>query len=51
VKLLSIHLSIPYKGHSFRIGAATHATTLGFSEPYIRQLGRWNSNAVQRYIR
>lgn len=29
-----------YKGHSFRIGAATHATTLGFSEPYIRQLGR-----------
>lgn len=40
-----------YKGHSFRIGAATHATTLGFSEPYIRQLGRWNSNTVQRYIR
>jgi hypothetical protein len=40
-----------FKAHSFRIGAATHATTLGFSEPYIRQLGRWNSNAVQRYIR
>jgi hypothetical protein len=40
-----------FKGHSFRIGAATHATTLGFSEPYIRQLGRWNSNAIQRYIR
>ena len=40
-----------YKGHSFRIGAATRATALGYSEPYIRQLGRWNSNAVQRYIR
>jgi hypothetical protein len=40
-----------FKGHSFRIGAATHATTLGFSEPYIRQLGRWNSIAIQRYIR
>lgn len=40
-----------YKGHSFRIGAATHAANLGFSEPYIRKLGRWNSSAVNRYIR
>lgn len=36
-----------YKGHSFRIGAAN----LGFSEPYIRKLGRWNSSAVNQYIR
>jgi hypothetical protein len=40
-----------YKGHSFRIGAATYATTLGYSETLIKQLGRWNSNALQRYIR
>lgn len=39
------------KGHSFRIGAATHAASLGYSEQYIRKLGRWHSNAVQNYIR
>ncbi|KAK3101276.1 hypothetical protein FSP39_002336 [Pinctada imbricata] len=40
-----------YKGHSFRIGAATHAAQLGFSENYIQHLGRWNSNVLHRYIR
>ena len=40
-----------YKGHSFRIGAATHAASLGWSESQIRRLGRWNSNAMERYIR
>ena len=40
-----------YKGHSFCIGAATRAVILGFSEPYIRKLGRWNSTAVNKYIR
>lgn len=40
-----------YKGHSFRIGAATEAAKLGLSESVIQRLGRWNSNAVQRYIR
>ena len=40
-----------YKGHSFRIGAATHAATLGFSDDQIRRLGRWNSNALEHYIR
>ena len=40
-----------YKGHSFRIGAATHAVNMGFSEQYIRKLGRWNSNAIQKFIR
>ena len=49
LKFLSIDPKF-YKGHSFRTGAATHATALGFLEPYIRQLGRRNSNAVQRYI-
>lgn len=40
-----------YKGHSFRIGAATHAASKGYSEQYIQKIGRWNSNALQRYIR
>ena len=40
-----------YKGHSFRIGAATEACKLGKSDSQIRQLGRWNSNAFQKYIR
>lgn len=40
-----------YLGHSFRIGATTHFVNLGYSEAYIRKVGRWNSNAVQKYIR
>lgn len=40
-----------YKGHSFRIGAATHAASTGVPESVIQHLGRWKSNAVQKYIR
>ena len=40
-----------YKGHSFRIGAASHAADRGFSEAQIRLLGRWKSNAFHKYIR
>ncbi|XP_062601811.1 integrase/recombinase xerD homolog [Saccostrea cucullata] len=40
-----------FKGHSFRIGAATHAASLGYSEQVIQKLGRWNSDAFRRYIR
>jgi len=40
-----------YKGHSFRIGAASHAADRGLSDAQIRALGRWKSNAFQRYIR
>ena len=40
-----------YKCHSFRIGAATYAASLGFSENAIQTMGRWKSDAIKRYIR
>lgn len=40
-----------YKGHSFRIGAATLKSQQGFSDSQIRAMGRWHSNAFRKYIR
>ena len=40
-----------YKGHSFCIGAASHAADKGFSDTQIRTLGRWKSDAFKIYIR
>ena len=40
-----------YKGHSFRIGAATLAAENGFSDAQIRLLGRWKSDAFRKYTR
>lgn len=40
-----------YKGHSFRIGAASDAAERGMSDTQIRILGRWKSSAFLRYIR
>ena len=40
-----------YKGHSFRIRAASHAAEQGMSDSQIRIVGRWKSNAFQKYIR
>ena len=40
-----------YSGHSLRAGGATDAANHGFAEWEIKLLGRWSSDAYQRYIR
>jgi site-specific recombinase XerD len=40
-----------YKPHSFRIGAATHCFLQGQSLPVIQRMGRWKSDAFNKYIR
>ncbi|XP_069110316.1 uncharacterized protein [Argopecten irradians] len=41
-----------YKGHSFRIGGASHASsTCNFSDSQLRTLGRWKTDAFKKYIR
>ena len=50
IKLCGLNPS-RYKGHSFRIGAASEAAERGMSDAQIRSCGRWKSNAFLRYIR
>ena len=40
-----------YKGHSLRISAASFRSEQGDSDSQIRALGRWKSNAFQKYLR
>ena len=40
-----------YHLHGLRIGAATYAALKGIPEETIRRMGRWNSNALNKYIR
>ena len=39
-----------YNTHSFWIGAATTAKSVGISDYYIKVLGRWQKEAYQWYI-
>ena len=39
-----------YAGHSFRIGAATTASSMGIEDSMIQTLGRWHSAAFLQYI-
>ncbi len=41
------------KSHSFRIGGATYLHSLGYSDQFVREAGRWgeNSTCYKRYIR
>ena len=39
-----------YTAHSFQIGAACHAVSLGYSDAKIREKGRWQFDPFKRYI-
>src|SRR5579871_653565 len=39
-----------FSGHSFRRGAANSAVSAGIPKDEIKELGRWKSNAVDRYL-
>ena len=50
--LSKLHLDTKcFNTHSFRIGAATSAAQAHILDTYIKMLGRWQSDAYQRYIK
>ena len=50
--LTQLHLDKDqFNTHSFRIGAATSAKRAGMADVDIKMLGRWRSEAYQRYVR
>lgn len=40
-----------YTPHAFRIGSASHAHQINFSDTQLKRLGHWNSSAYTKYIR
>ena len=40
-----------YAGHSYRIGAATTAASVGLPPWLIKTMGRWSSECYEKYIR
>ena len=53
IKSLAASLGLPaasYTSHSLRAGAATTASSLGFTQPEIKRLGHWASDAYNNYI-
>ena len=40
-----------FNTHSFRKGAATSAKQVGMSDSHVKALGRWQSDAYQKYVR
>ncbi|CAC5361064.1 unnamed protein product [Mytilus coruscus] len=40
-----------FQSHSFRIGAASQSSKMGFSDDEIQNFGRWESKAYKAYIR
>lgn len=53
-KLLVSLVGLPvdqYSGHSYRSGSATSGAAAGLADWEIKMLGRWSSDAYQRYIR
>ena len=43
--------ALDFNGHIFRIGAATTAASRDMEESMIKTLGRWESDAYQRYVK
>ena len=50
MRIIGLNVDV-YKPHSLRIGGATLAHDLNFSDAQIESLGRWHSKSYQRYIR
>ena len=53
LKIVSLDagFNLPFLTHSFRIGGATQAHKMGYTEVQIKALGRWRSAAYAEYVR
>ena len=54
IRSLLLAIGVPpegYTGHSLRAGSATQAYQNGWEGPSIKNLGHWQSDCYQKYIR